>query len=110
MGIGTVEPRAPVDTPTVPLLTLDEVRRRMAALDAELVRLARDPDVAARAFHTQVAELALTALRADEVRLLAIPILDVTPVPAVAFAPEVRAEDGAWVATTATRRWEILDC
>lgn len=39
------------------LFTLDEVRHRLAGLRAELERLELDPQVFARAFHTQVARV-----------------------------------------------------
>lgn len=51
------------------LFSPEFVRRRMAALDAELSRLDRDRQVFARAFHTIAAQTAYEALRAEERRL-----------------------------------------
>ena len=57
----------------VPLLTMDEVRRRMASLSAEMTRLDRDPRIIARGFHSLVAQAAYAALLADEARLRELP-------------------------------------
>jgi len=98
-----------VRTPATPLLTVWEVRRRLATLDAELTRLERDRDVVARAFHTHVARIAYAALLEAEARLGDLPTLDVTPEATVTFAPVLQVEAQPWIATTAARRREILD-
>lgn len=45
------------------------IRRRLAALAAELDRLDEDPDVFAKAFHTKVARAAYAELLADASRI-----------------------------------------
>jgi hypothetical protein len=55
------------------LFTWPFIRRRLDALAEELARLDRDPDVFAKAFHTQVARSAYEALLADASRLASQP-------------------------------------
>ncbi len=57
------------------LLSPPFVRRRLDALDEELERLDRDPDVFAKAFHLAVVRSAHAALLADASRLPAQPLL-----------------------------------
>jgi len=103
-------------TPAGSLLTLDEVRRRLAVLKAELTRLERDRDVFARAFHTQVAQIVYDALVEDEVRLCALPSLDLTldvaPVevgaPAMTLSPNAFGGE-RWSNSGRAERYEILD-
>lgn len=51
------------------LFSEDMIRRRLDALADELDRLERDPDVFARAFHTNVARTAYETLVADAAQL-----------------------------------------
>jgi hypothetical protein len=67
-----------IPAPGGPLLTLGEVRQRLAALRAELRQLDDDRRVFARAFHTRVARAVLVALAEDEARLAALPTPDLT--------------------------------
>jgi hypothetical protein len=93
-----------------PLLTLDEVRQRLAALAAELKRLDHDQTMIARAFHIQVAQTVYDALLEDEVRLSALPTLDVT----VGGSPKTTLSSTEldtlpWSATGPRGRFEVLD-
>jgi hypothetical protein len=99
-----------VRTPISPLLTLDEVRQRLAALRVELNRLARDQTVFARAFHTQVAQTVYAALIEDEARLAEVETLDL----ALEDSPEITlsspvCEGQPWSASGPARRCEILE-
>lgn len=103
-------------TPIGSLLTLDEVRGRLAALKAELTRLERDRDVFARAFHTQVAQTVYDALVEDEVRLCALPSLDLTldVAPVMVDAPAMTLSRNIvggqrWSNSGRSERYEILD-
>jgi hypothetical protein len=92
------------------LLTLDEVRQRLAALRAELERLEHDQAVFARAFHTHVAETVYATLIEEEARLAALPTLDLTLGDAPGFTL-TSTEFGVatyWPSGTSSRR-EILD-
>jgi hypothetical protein len=51
------------------LFSEDMIRRRLDALADELDRLERDPDVFAKAFHTNVARSAYETLVADRARM-----------------------------------------
>ncbi len=55
------------------LFTRPFIAHRLAALDRELERLERDPDVFAKAFHTIAAKSAYEALAADARRLAETP-------------------------------------
>jgi len=97
-----------IRTPTSPLLTLDEVRQRLAALTVELNRLERDQTVFARAFHTQVAQTVYAALVEDEARLATVATLDL----AVDDSPEITLsviDVQQWSASGPAHRREILD-
>jgi hypothetical protein len=58
------------------LLPMPFIRVRLQVIADELDRLAREPDVFARAFHTMAARSAYEALQADASRLAALPTLE----------------------------------
>jgi hypothetical protein len=93
-----------------PLLSLDEVRQRLAALVAELNRLERDRTVFARAFHTYVAQTVHAALLEDEARLRTLPTLDLTVEDSteIILSPTV-FDPLPWTAAGSAPRLEILD-
>jgi hypothetical protein len=99
-----------VRTPVGRLLTLDEIRQRLAALTAELKRLERDRTVFARAFHTHVAQAVYAALIEDEARLAALPSLELTlDEPAETTPSSSVVDEQSWSTSGPARRAEILD-
>lgn len=73
LGLSRLAPPAPpredVDDLGVGIFSEDLIRRRLDALADELERLERDPEVFARAFHTNVARTAYETLLVDAEQL-----------------------------------------
>jgi hypothetical protein len=98
-----------IRTPAGSLLTLAEVRQRLAALRAELNRLDRDPSVFARAFHTRVARAVLVALAEDEARLATLPPLDLATDRIRGSISSIAFDVQSWSDSGPAGRREILD-
>ncbi|MFN8078249.1 MAG: hypothetical protein U0Q19_01670 [Kineosporiaceae bacterium] len=90
------------------LLTLDEVRHRLATVGAELVRLERDATVFARAFHIRVAQAVYETLLEEEAHLAALPTLNLDDALEIAVVTTT-FEGQPWSAGGPTRRREILE-